>query len=336
MGASHSSSVETAEKRVQAALQLETLITENLLNFDSKLQDFTELNFGLSTPRGLAAAEPLYYESALTLLKDFLVQAGPLLSEDQKQVALEGVLARLLLEQRVGAVTALVNDKELRISKETLERLTPLSELCAKNTLRHGNVMFLGQAAYVICPAFMKSAEYEELLAQRIFATLAERPLGALVDLVDAVPLPKRVMLVTRPAVERAVLEHLRSRNLPEEIATLIKPFELRAFLGSTEFKSTLQDSCCAALNDGDLKLIPEIAQAFVAPQYLAFEDVLTPRVRDAAGFALDQAQAECDYFAFISETEESGPATTKKLAQEMRQLSRLLEVTRPLVLAPS
>lgn len=330
MGASQSTSVE-AGKRVQAALQLENLISEQLLNFDSKLQSFTEVHFGISTPRALAAAEPLYYESALTQLKDFLVQAGPLISEDQKQEALEDVLARLLANERIGAVSALVMDKELRIAKETLDRLTPLSEVCAKSIIKQGNLMFLGQAAYVICPAFLKSAAYEELLAGRIFGTLAGKSLGALSDIVDAVPLPRRVMLVTRPAVEAAVLDHIHSRNLPEDIGSLARPFELQVFFRTPEFHSALQDACCAALHDGDLRFIPEVAQTLVGPQHIRFEDFLTARVRETALAALEQAQAECDYFAFVSDTPESGPASTKKLSQEMRQLSRLLEVTRPL-----
>jgi hypothetical protein len=327
MGAKQSD-VATAKERQTAADRLSALATSHLLHFDSKLENFCESVFGISTPRALAAAEPMYVDSALELIKAFLRRAGPAISDDVRSEIFEKILTQLLIDERVGAVNALVNDKELRISPSVLNKVTPLSEHMAKSVLARGNVMFLGQAAYLLCPGFMRSSAYEDILCERILSTVVSKPLGALVDIVDAVPLPQRVMLATRPVVYAAILDHVRARNLPEEIITLAKPYQLRDFLRDEKFKAVLEKACCAALHDGDLKFISEVVEAFVGQQFLGFEDVLTDKVREAAVHALDNSQAECDYFALLSETPESGPETTAKLSQDMRQLSRLLDAT--------
>ncbi len=334
MGGKHVSEVSAESQFAGSVRDLINLFDLHLNNFQVNLADFSEARFGISTPRAMVAAESMYFESVVDEAKSVLSRTHAPISVAHREQLTTTVIQRLLIDQHIGALCHFCQDPLFAPSPKIIKALQPLAEFTIESVVRHDSLLFVGDVMRILCPSFSSSERYENAVHARLREELDSGSLGSVADVLSEIPIPNLVLRALRPEIEEHALRHIASRCHPEPVAAIVQKLDTPSLFHSPEGLAALETSLCKGLQQGDMQFLLDVMQELVAKQLVTFEQVLTPRVRQAAAESLKRAKIEREYFQAFSETPESTSSARGALSNQIWTVTRLLSVTRPPALA--
>lgn len=324
MGASGHENVASTAERTTVAARVEALFDAHLNEFQIHLVQFAQFNFRNTSPPAVAASESMYFECVLDEAKALIQSSYPSLSNEERDRIVHKVAQRLLIDERIGALSQLCTEPCFPLSEAVRAELRPLAEYTAESMIKHGRTMFLSTVMQRLCPAFVTSKRFEEALLYRVNQGLKEQTFAGLSDALLDLELPRDIIPKLQPLLAPAMIAHVNSRNHPEPIVKVALALEQQDFIRSDEFRGVLERSCLQALRAGDLNYVIDTVQEYAGAQLLSLEELMTPAIRAEVGPALARARIEQDYFSSYSDSPEHVPGEAQPIKRQIRILSRL------------